>query len=85
MLFLLCCFLCSKLKKREKKDDEKMSQTQRNQSALDYEILDEIGRDIDEDKSEPEVVITDLSQIISRLSPRSASVVFSDSPYPVVV
>ena len=81
-LFLLCCFLLlfSKLKKREKKYDEKIPQTLRNQSALDCEILDEIRRDIDDDNDEePEVVITDLAQIISSLSPRSASVLSSSS------
>ena len=82
VIFLLCCFLRSKLKKREKKDGVGIPQTQRNQSALDYEILDEIRRDIEEEKPQPEVVITDLSLIMPRLSPRSGSVLSSTSSSP---
>ena len=73
--FLFCFALLCKYKKnkKEKTDDVKVDTMQGRSSGLDYEILDEISRDIDDgdDKSQSEVVITDLSSVLARLSPRS--------------
>ena len=74
ILFLCCLVLICKLKKKKKKeknftieDDLRPGKV----SALDCEILDEINRNIDDDKSYPEVVISDLTAIMGRLSPDS--------------
>ena len=74
-IFFLCCLvLICKLKKKKKKEknftiegDVRPGKV----SALDCEILDEINRNIDDDKSYPEVVISDLTAIMGRLSPDS--------------